>query len=384
MKKKKIKIAFIINYRLDGWLGVTNYYINLFQAISEENNKDIEITIITDFFMTREEKKKFKGLKIIKSDLFNRKGRLNKIFNSLSILIFGKNFAVEKFLKKNNISIISHTNYLGKNSGIPSIKWFPDFQELKYPENFSFRQKIARNFDIYMSSIHASKILLSSKSVQNNLKRINAKAFNNSIVLYHTTYLNKKRKITNFERLKKKYNIKKKFFYLPNHFWKHKNHLVVFKAIKKLKKIKNDICLITTGNTNDYRFPNHFSNLKSFIKKEKLNKNIFHLGIIPVNDVFSLIKNSLAVINPSFFEGWGNTLEHAINLRKIALVSNIDVHRERKAKNKFMFNPNDYNQLSKIMLRVINKKIKISRENKNLFSKFAKNYFKIIKKTINI
>ena len=40
--KKKIKIAFIINYRLDGWLGVTNYYINLFQAISEENNKDID------------------------------------------------------------------------------------------------------------------------------------------------------------------------------------------------------------------------------------------------------------------------------------------------------------------------------------------------------
>ena len=28
-EKKNINIGFIINYRLDGWLGVTNYYLNL-------------------------------------------------------------------------------------------------------------------------------------------------------------------------------------------------------------------------------------------------------------------------------------------------------------------------------------------------------------------
>jgi len=365
-------------------LGVTNYYKNLFESISQENNEYVEVNIITDFFMTKKEEEKFKGLKIIKSNLFNRKSKIIKLFNLFSILLFGQNLFVQNFLKKNYISIISHTDYLGKNSIIPSIKWFPDFQELKYPENFSFKQKIARNFDIYMSSIHATKILLSSKSVQNNLKKINKKAFNNSVVLYHTTCLKKKMKIANFEKLKKKYNIKRNFFYLPNHFWKHKNHLVVFKAIKKLKEIKKDICLITTGNAHDYRFPNHFSNLKSFIKKENLDKNIFYLGIVPINDVFSLIKNSIAVINPSFFEGWGNTLEHAINLKKIAIVSNIDVHRERITKNKLLFNPNDYKQLNKIMLKVINKKIIIPKENNALFSKFAKNYFNIIKKNIRL
>jgi len=389
MKKKKIKIGFIINYRLDGWLGVTNYYKNLFEAISQENKKDIEVNILTDFFMTKKEEEKFKELRIIKSNLFNRKSRIIKIFNLFSILIFGKNFFVENFLKKNHISIISHTNYLGKNSIIPSIKWFPDFQELKYPKNFSFKQKMARKFDIYLSSIHATRVLLSSKSVQKDLKKINIKAYKNSAVVYHTTYLNKKIKITNFYKLKKKYNIKKKFFYLPNHFWKHKNHLVVFKAIKKLKEVKKDFCLVTTGNSYDYRFPNHFTELKFYIKKEKLNNNILYLGIVPVNDVFSLVKNSLALINPSFFEGWGNTLEHAINLKKIAIVSNIDVHRERISKNKFLFNPNDYKNLSKIMLNVINKKInlkkiKINKNDNYLFNKFGKNYFKLIKKTINL
>ena len=31
--KKNINIGFIINYRLDGWLCVTNYYLNLFNTL---------------------------------------------------------------------------------------------------------------------------------------------------------------------------------------------------------------------------------------------------------------------------------------------------------------------------------------------------------------
>ncbi len=387
--KKKIKIGFIINYRLDGWLGVTNYYINLLEAISHENKKNIEVNILTDFFMTKKEEDKFKGYKIIKSNLFNRKSKIIKIFNFISILIFGKNLFVENFLIKNYISIISHTNYLGKNSKVPSIKWFPDFQELKYPKNFSIKQKLARKLDIYLSSIHATKVLLSSKSAQRDLKKININAFKNSTILYHTTYLSKNIKLTNIHNLKKKYNIKNKFFYLPNHFWKHKNHIVVFKAIKRIKELNKNACLVTTGSSYDYRFPEHFNQLKSYIKKQKLSNNILYLGIVPMNDVFALIKNSIAVINPSFFEGWGNTLEHSINLKKIAIISNIDVHRERITRNKFLFNPNDYKDLSKIMHNVLNKKInykkiKINKNKNYLYNKFGQNYYKLISETINL
>ncbi len=370
-------------------MGVTNYYKNLLETISHENKKNIEVNILTDFFMTKKEEEKFKGYKIIKSNLFNRRSKIIKIFNFFSILIFGKNPFVENLLKKNYISIVSHTNYLGKNSKVPSIKWFPDFQELKYPENFSFKQKLARKLDIYLSSIHATKVLLSSRSAQRNLKKININAFKNSTVLYHTTYLSKKIKFTNINNLKKKYNIKKKFFYLPNHFWKHKNHMVVFKAIKRIKELNKSVCLVTTGSSYDYRFPGYFDQLKFYIKKEKLSNNILNLGIVPTNDVFSLIKNSIAVINPSFFEGWGNTLEHSINLKKIAIISNIDVHRERISRNKFLFNPNDYKNLSKIMLNVLNKKInykkiKINKNDNYLYSKFGKNYYKLINETINL
>ena len=38
-EKKNINIGFIINYRLDGWLGVTNYYLNLFNTIKSFSKK---------------------------------------------------------------------------------------------------------------------------------------------------------------------------------------------------------------------------------------------------------------------------------------------------------------------------------------------------------
>ena len=44
MKEKIPKIGFIINYRLDGWLGVTNYYNNLFKTIYKNHKCSDDIT----------------------------------------------------------------------------------------------------------------------------------------------------------------------------------------------------------------------------------------------------------------------------------------------------------------------------------------------------
>ena len=47
-----------------------------------------------------------------------------------------------------------------------------DFQEIHFPENFSLKQKIARKIDIILSKIHSTKILISSKSVLKDLKKL--------------------------------------------------------------------------------------------------------------------------------------------------------------------------------------------------------------------
>ena len=95
-----INVGFIINYRLSGWLGVSNYYKNFFNSLKSIKNSNIKPVIITDIHITAEERLFFKGIKIIKTDLVNRKSRITKIINSLLINIFGKNIFLDQFLKK--------------------------------------------------------------------------------------------------------------------------------------------------------------------------------------------------------------------------------------------------------------------------------------------
>ena len=88
----KIRVGFIVNYNLDKWLGITYYYQNLFKTILDQEKREIELVLITDSHMTKEEEDKFKSIEIIKSDLFDRKLNRWKVYLDLmKILIFGKN-----------------------------------------------------------------------------------------------------------------------------------------------------------------------------------------------------------------------------------------------------------------------------------------------------
>ena len=382
-KNKKINIGFIINYRLNGWIGVTNYYTNLFKILNIYKNK-YKIVIITDFNMTKKEEENFKDFKIIKSKLFDRKNKLLKILNLIRIIFLKKNKNIENFLIENNISIISHTNYLGKKSSIPSIKWFPDFQEIEFPENFSFRQKIARKIDIILSSINSSIILLSSKSVRNDLKKINEKAYFHSKVVSHCTFIDiRKLKTKNYLKNKYKVKLNENFIFIPNHHWKHKNHITVYKSMKTLReKYKKNIFLITTGNKSDYRFPEHSNFLKNYIKKNDLSKNIINLGLIEYIDVLSFMKHCAVLINPSLSEGWGNMIDHANYFKKPIFLSDINVHKEQKPTNAIFFKKKSANDLSKKLYSFFYKKDIInnfSYENTDtkIYS-FYKNYISLI------
>lgn len=382
-KNEKINLGFIINYRLDGWIGVTNYYFNLFKILKFYKSK-YNVVILTDFNMTKNEENKLKNFTIIKSKLFDRKNKFLKLSNLLKIIFFQKNELVEKFLIKNKIKIISHTNYLGKNSFIPSIKWFPDFQETKFPENFSFRQKIARKLDVFLSSINSSLILLSSRSVRNNLKLINHKAYLKSKVISHCTLLNiKKFKSKNYLKKKYKINLGKNYIFIPNHHWKHKNHIIVYKSIKILKeKFKFNVNIVTSGSNYDYRFPDHSIYLKNFINDNNLSNNIINLGLIDYADVLSLMKHCKLLINPSLSEGWGNMIDHANYFKKPIFLSNIDVHKEQNPSNAIIFNKISARDLSMKLYNFlnnnkINKKIKY--ENTNIKTKnFYINYSSLI------
>ena len=244
-----------------------------------------------------------------------------------------------------------------------------------------------------MFSKHSNKVLLSSNTVKKELKKINFSAYKKSVVLRPifsnlSTKLFKSRKY-----LKKKFNIKGNYFFLPNHFWTHKNHILVLQSLielKKIKKLKN-IQIVCTGLFNDYRNLNHKNKIIEYIKINRLENNFIILGIVNFDELMSLMKFSVAVINPSKSEGWSSTVEQAKSMGKFVLLSNLPVHKEQNPDRSFFFKANDYLTLSK-KIYILNKKFSSKQDlsyMKKAFDQTIKkkknyilNYEKMIKKTI--
>lgn len=383
------KVGFVINFNKNSWLGGYNYFYNLFKFYTFAKKKKILPVIITDNEKKVSELVKEFNFQVINSKYFSNSNTSIRILNKLLVFFFNKNFLIEEFLKKNDILAVSHNLSLGRNSGIKSFPWFPDFQEINLPQNFSLKMKLMRKLNIFFAIKHSTKIIISSHGVESDLKKISTKAFEKSKVIKHCIYLPPKKKLLSRNKLLKKYNIKDNYFILPNHYWKHKNHIIVLKALKELKKFnkKLNFKIISSGNFEDRRDKSHSIYIKDFIKKNSLSKNYIILGIIPFEDLIGLIYYSKGLINPSKSEGWSNSVEQAKEMNKRVILSDISIHREQETKNFYFFKPDDHIKLSKHLKDLVKKPIKRDYINslkslKKKQTEYYKNYQNFILKYI--
>jgi glycosyltransferase involved in cell wall biosynthesis len=89
--------------------------------------------------------------------------------------------------------------------------------------------------------------------------------------------------------------------------------------------------------------------LRDFIETNGLKHNVKILGLINYCDVLFLMRNSLAVLNPSNFEGWSSSVEEAKSMGKSVILSRIGVHVEQNPPNGRYFEPDDAIGLSQIL-----------------------------------
>lgn len=328
---KKIRIAFFPPGD-SGWLGGVNYFKNLFFALDKKEASNIEILIFLPpgceenvveaylpyvdecHFVDFVDKKRFSGF-LCKAELY----------------FLGQGKLIEYYLKYFNIDLISHS-YLGSLKNILTIGWIPDFQHMHLPGMFSKKEIKNRN-SRYLKLIEGSDaVFLSSFDAKKDFECFSPKNKHKARVLQFVSQPENQYFTlddSDWLALKYKYDLPSSYFYLPNQFWQHKNHLVAFQAIKILNDQGFDIRLVCTGNLSDYRSPAYVQSLLNYISHNKLESKIKLLGIVPYNDVFSLMKFSRAVINPSLFEGWSSTVEECKSVNKRLILSDIDVHKEQ-------------------------------------------------------
>ena len=389
-------MGFLINFNYLKWLGGTYVIKHLIYCINTFSRNEIEPILIVNKKLSKEEINEFKGFKLIKTNLFHNQSLITKIYNKFLVIFFGKSKIYESFFIKNKINVLSHINVfsnniiLGNKSSIKSLPFIADFQHIHYPENFSFRNRLMRNINTILCSIYSSKILLCSFDARKDLKRISKTGHKKSVVNQFIFKIPKKKDIINLSSLKKKYNFHSHFFYVPNQYWIHKNHIIILKAIKYIKKIHklNKLLILSTGYNKDYRHKNYFNEINKFILINNLQNNYKYLGVVSYNEVLSLMYHSIAVINPSKFEGRSSTVEQAKSMGKQVILSNINIHKEQRPERAIYFNPNNFLELSSILIRTLKKYDYVNelniinrtfKKNKRNMQKYYNSYLKILK-----
>jgi glycosyltransferase involved in cell wall biosynthesis len=391
-----IRVAFLLNFSKE-YKGGINYIKNLLYTNSITKFPDIEFYVIAPSDIEQEYIDMFSPLaKIIYTDIYKKNtlvSFLNRAFNRT----FKFQLPLYLLLKKYKIDVISHSFFWGNYKSIKIINWIPDFQCMHFPELWTKKQLdniISINNNIVK---HSDLVILSSYDALNDYKKF-APAFTNKARVLQ--FVSQPGKLSDnadiYTQIKQKYNLGDKFFYLPNQFWSHKNHITAFKAINKLVKEGLNPVLVTTGVMTDFRGNNkNLETINTFIKENHLEKNILLLGLIPYNEVLTLMQKCIAVINPSLFEGWSSTIEEAKSIGKTVVVSDIPVHREQNPDNAFYFSPKDDLKLADILKEIwtddkyafsepseeVKQQLKLNLLNRTIA--FSENYYKIIKDLID-
>jgi len=235
------------------------------------------------------------------------------------------------------------------------IDWIPDFQDSKLPSNFSNEEIQGRNRMNRFLAMKGRKVVLSSKDCKNDFVKyyspIDAKVYVMPFISYIEPEIRRITKDKEEETLNKFSLINIKYAVVMNQFWQHKNHLVVFEAIKILAKHKNNINykFVFTGRMEDYRNPNYIEVLKNLASETIVADHIMSLGFIDRDEQVIIMKNAEYVIQPSLSEGWGTVVEDAKVLDKTVLLSDVPVHREQMNEKCILFNPHDSVALAELI-----------------------------------
>ncbi len=365
-----IKLAFIINFDKNKWEGGFNVILNLINAIliNKKKSKKINIFLIVPNKKILINYNVSKNVKIIEDEEITKPKHYKKFIDKIFLIFFNRTLFLETKLRKYGINIISHSNICtGKKSIAKSIIWVPDFQFFHFPNNFSLKYKILKKINLLIYSKYSDQILLSSNTAKNDLKKICYQAFNRALVNSFCFPESKKMNKSISRKILREYKIPNKFFYLTNQYWVTKNHKVVLKALKFLKKRNSKIKIISTGFSQDYRFPNYFKSISKYINDNKLNNNFIYLGVVPDKIVKCLMHNCLAIINPSKFEGWNTSVEQGKAIGKKIILSNISTHKEQNPPNAKFFCVNNYLELARILNQTWSK----GNNDKNIMHKFS-------------
>lgn len=376
------RIGLIFSYD-EAWIAGSYYILNIIHSLKVlPSSKQPRIVIISESYSNFEivkKETKYKFLEFVQIPIQNPSYNIfERLTNKLGRLI-GIKKVFSKKPKRANIQFLYPFEADIAVKQLKKVNWIPDFQEEFLPEYFSDEEiEIRKNYRKNVIS-KGDMVVLSSKDSLKHFNNIYPNATANTFVLpFAVTHPNIDG--INIEKLRDKYLLPKDFYFVPNQFWAHKNHQIVLDALKILKDKGDQVHVAFSGKETDYRNKDYFQKLKEFVINNGLQNNVSFLGFLDRKDQLCLMKNAIAIIQPSLFEGWSTVVEDAKALGQFIILSDLPVHLEQANKNVQFFDPGNAKELADFLQKYNNNrpvKTRIDYNDNKL--NFALNFLELVK-----
>ena len=342
-----------VGFVLEGptFQGSVNYFRNLFSALALLPDRPIEPVVFVGTQVDDTRIAAFADASVIRTALLDERTFASRVRRRIKRMFDGRDPLLAALLKRHRIGLLSHSGTL-RGSTMPTAGWIPDFQHAHLPSFFDDDERALRDADFRALADQCDCIVVSSEAALGDLAAFAPDALAKSAVLRFVPAVDQTA-IVPLSTLEVKYAFRAPFFYVPNQFWIHKNHVLVVDALALLKQRGLAPIVVMTGSTADYRHPDHFESLMKRAEAAGVSHSLRVLGTVPYADLISLMQHAVAIVNPSLFEGWSSSVEEAKALDKIVLLSSLPVHREQAPAKGRYFDPTRPEALADAMRSVL-------------------------------
>lgn len=229
---------------------------------------------------------------------------------------------------------------------IPTLTWIPDFQEKHMPYLFT-PDEIAGRRKEHESYFAREGLLLSSESALDDFHHFYGDYKIPVFVVPFASFLSDE--LPDVLDVRARHELPENYFFAPNQFWVHKNHVVILAALRELKQRGVAPVVCFSGKEFDFRAQGYAPFLRQKISEWGLEDQVNFLGFMPREDQIVAMKNAQAIVQPSRFEGWSTVIEDAKALNKFVIASNLSVHAEQLSENADFFEPSDFSTLADLL-----------------------------------
>jgi glycosyltransferase involved in cell wall biosynthesis len=344
-----IRLAIVVTDRKI-WTGGYNYLLNLVEVSGEYLTSelcfvlffgdDVDDVDVLPFAKVR-------GTEIVRSPAVSH-SRRERVFANAVLL--GVDPSIRDLFENNRIDVvIEAAQFFGWRIRQPVIAWMADFQHRLLKHLFSRRAYWRRELGFRVEIYSGRAIMLSSEDARSHCERYYPRSRGRTHVVKFAVKARPHLQSDEIRRVIESYGLPAHFFFLPNQFWRHKNHECVIRALGRLKKSGNDVVVAASGNPLDRGDPDHWNRLERLIVDLGVTQNFRLLGMIPNDHLYALLQGCSALINPSISEGWSTTVEEAKSIGTPMILSDLPVHREQATGMATFFDPARSDQLADIL-----------------------------------